>query len=55
MNQRCDQAWSSIDTVEETQMLMMEAMGEAMRRIQVLKDHNALKEEWIGVLEARVE
>ena len=54
-NQRCNQAWRSIDAVEGTQITLMKAMGEVMRRIQMLKDCNILKEERIHALEAKVE
>lgn len=55
MNQRCDQAQRSIDTVEGTQMALMEVMGGVMRRISVLEDCHASKDQRIHMLEAKVE
>ena len=39
LDQQCNWARGSIDAVKKTQMALMEAMGEVMRRIKVLEDN----------------
>ena len=55
LNQRCDCSWRSIDTVEGTQMAMMDQMSEFLEHLKRLEESCATKDERIHILEDKVE
>ena len=54
LNQRCDHSRRSIDTVEGTQMAMMDQMSEFLECLKRLEESCAAKDECIYVLEGKV-
>ena len=54
LNQRCDCSWRSIDTVEGTQMAMMDQMSEFLEHLKRLEESCATKDEQIHILEDKV-
>ena len=54
LNQRCDRSRRSIDTVEGTQMAMMDQMSEFLEHLKRLEESCAAKDERICVLEGKV-
>ena len=55
LNQRCDCSRRSIDTVEGTQMAMMDQMSEFLECLKRLEESCTTKDERICVLEGKVE
>ena len=55
LNQRCDRLRRSIDTVEGTQLAMMDQMSEFLEHLKRLEESCAAKDERICVLEGKVE
>ena len=55
LNQRCDCSRRSIDTVERTQLAMMDQMLEFMECLKRLEESCTTKDEWIHILEGKVE